>query len=41
MGTKKRKRQVANELIAMLDKGYHMGKITIKSRDEIYERSRK
>lgn len=34
----KRQREIAKKMIALMEKGFDMGKITIKSRDELYDR---
>jgi len=34
----KKQQDIAKKMIALMEKGFDMGKITIKSRDELYER---
>ena len=34
----KKKNKAKKELIRLMNKGFDMGKITVKSRDEIYDR---
>ncbi len=35
---KKQQQEIAQEMIGLMEKGFSMGKIRIKSRDELYER---
>lgn len=34
----KKQRDIAKRMIALMEKGFDMGRITIKSRDELYDR---
>ena len=34
----KRQKSVAQEMVSLMEKGFNMGKIKIKSRDELYDR---
>ncbi len=34
----KEQEEIRKELLQILKKGYHMGKLTIKNRDELYDR---